>query len=68
MKRKKDKLMEHLNKELKVIEFNDTEYKLNNGETYQHQFKFENDLSLEEFQEILNQSRKIITNIIDGNK
>lgn len=68
MKSKKDKLMSHLNKELKVIEFNDTEYTLNNGEIYQHQFKIENNITLEEFQEILNESRKIITNIINGNK
>lgn len=66
MKRKDKKLMEHLNKELKVIEFNDIEYTLENGDIYPHLFDICKDLTLEEFQNLLNESKKIISNLVNG--
>lgn len=47
-------------KELKVIRLNKEEYELENGDIFPHIFNIEEDISIEEFQHILNSSRNMV--------
>ena len=68
MKRKIIKIMENLkNKSLNVVRFNKNEFELDNGDVYPIPFELDDDenISLEEFQQILNSSKEIILKMIE---
>jgi hypothetical protein len=59
MKNKIYKIMDNLkNKDYKVIKVSKTEFELDNGDVYSHTFELDDDISVEEFQELLNKSKQ----------
>ena len=56
--------MESLNKKYKVIAIDKNTYTLDNGEVFEHQFELSDDITIDEFQIILDNSKQIINNII----
>lgn len=59
------------NKAMKVVRVTKTEYELENGDIYPHLFELGNDVSVEEFQKILDESKNLIINHlknINGNE
>jgi energy-converting hydrogenase A subunit M len=50
------------NKVMRVIRVTKTEYELENGDIYPHLFELDNDVSVEEFQKILDESKNLIIN------
>jgi hypothetical protein len=60
-------IMENLkNKEFKVVSVTKTEFTLENGDVYPHAFELDEDISVEEFQKLLNQSKQTIINHIEN--
>jgi ATP sulfurylase len=60
--------MENLkNKSLKVVRVNKTEFELDNGDVYPIPFELDvdEDISIEEFQKILDSSKETILKILD---
>jgi len=47
-------------KELKVVRVTKEEYELENGDIFPHIFNFEEDITIEEFQTILNSSKNMV--------
>jgi hypothetical protein len=59
MKNKIYKIMDNLkSKVIKVIKVSKTEFELDNGDVYPHTFELDDDISVEEFQELLNKSKQ----------
>lgn len=58
MKNKLIKIME--NKNMKVIRVTKTEYELENGDIYPNVFELDEDITIEEFQNILDESKSLI--------
>jgi predicted CoA-binding protein len=59
MKKKIYTIMENLkNKEFKVIRVNKKEFELDNGDVYPHTFELDENISIEEFQKLLDQSQQ----------
>jgi predicted transcriptional regulator len=55
------KLKEQMeSKNMKVIRVSKTEYELENGDVYPHLFELEDDITVEEFQELLDKSKKMV--------
>jgi len=52
------------NKNYTVIEFNSKEFKLDNGDVYPHNFDLDQDITIKEFQNLLDLSKKTITELI----
>ena len=61
---KNDLINKMENKEFKVIRVNKTEYELENGDIYPHIFELDNDITIDEFQKILNDSKLLVLNHI----
>lgn len=47
-------------KKLKVVRLTKEEYELENGDIFPHIFNFEEDITIEEFQKILDESKDIV--------
>jgi len=65
--------MEELtNKKLTVVRVTKTEFELDNGDIYPHTFELDEDISIDEFQLLLNESQSTMINhlnkIIKGNE
>ena len=59
MRKKIYTIMENLkNKEFKVVRVSKTEFELDNGDVYPHTFELDEDISIEEFQKLLDQSQQ----------
>jgi hypothetical protein len=58
MKNKLIKIME--DKNMKVVRVTKTEYELENGDTYPNVFELDEDITVEEFQSILDESKTLI--------
>lgn len=58
MKNKLIKIMEE--KTMKVVRVNKTEYELENGDVYPHVFELDEDITVEEFQKLLDESKSLI--------
>lgn len=59
-------IMENLkNKEFKVVSVTKTEFTLDNGDVYPHAFELDEDISVEDFQKLLNQSKQTIIKHIE---
>lgn len=52
------------NRNYKVIEVNNKEFKLENGDVYQHNFDLSDDITVGEFQILLDNSKESILNLI----
>ena len=68
MRKQINKVMENLkNKSLKVVRVDKTEFELDNGDVYPIPFELDVDenISIEEFQKILNSSKETILKIMD---
>ena len=53
----------------KVIRVTKTEFELDNGDIYPHNFELEEDISVEEFQKLLDSSKELMVDLlrkIDG--
>lgn len=61
---KNDLINKMENKEFKVIRVNKTEYELDNGDIYPHIFELDDDITIDEFQKILNDSKLLVLNHI----
>jgi hypothetical protein len=73
MKKKLKTIMQELtNKKLTVVRVTKTEFELDNGDIYPHTFDFDEDISIDEFQLLLNESQSTMINhlnkIIKGNE
>jgi len=73
MKKKLKTIMEELtNKKLTVVRVTKTEFELDNGDTYPHTFELDEDISIDEFQLLLNESQATMINhlnkVIKGNE
>lgn len=56
---------------LKVINVTKTDYTLENGDVYEHQFEIDENITVEEFQKLLDNAKDTIIgtlNKIDGNE
>ena len=62
MKSKLIKIMEEKN--MKVVRVDKTEYELENGDVYPHVFELDEDITIEEFQKLLDESKSMILNHI----
>lgn len=62
MKNKLIKIMEE--KEMKVIRVDKNEYELENGDIYPHVFELDDNITVDEFQKILNDSKSLVLNHI----
>jgi len=58
MKIKLIKIMEEKN--MKVVRVNKTEYELENGDVYPHVFELDEDITVEEFQKLLDESKSLV--------
>lgn len=58
MKNKLIKTMEE--KKMKVIRVSKTEYELENGDVYPHVFELDEDITVNEFQKLLDESKSMI--------
>ena len=68
MRKQINKVMENLkNKSLKVVRVDKTEFELDNGVVYPIPFELDvdEDISIEEFQKILDSSKETILKILD---
>lgn len=66
--KKRNSIMENLkNKSLKVVRVDKTEFELDNGDVYPIPFELDvdEDVSVEEFQKILDSSKDIILKILE---
>jgi len=52
------------NNKHKVVEVNSKEFKLENGDVYPHNFDLDEDITVEEFQVLLDKSKDSITELI----
>lgn len=48
------------NMPLKVVEITKTNYTLENGDVYEHQFEIDDDITVEEFQKLLDNAKSTI--------
>jgi hypothetical protein len=61
MKNKIYKIMDNMNnKEFKVVRVDKNEFELDNGDIYPHGFELDEDITVEEFQMILDQTKNSI--------
>jgi len=51
-------------KNMKVVRVSKTEYELENGDVYPNVFELEEDITVEEFQKLLDESKSMILNHI----
>ncbi|MFW6272871.1 MAG: hypothetical protein ACOC2U_03730 [bacterium] len=61
----KRKILKMINeRKYKVVKVTKTEFELENGDVYQHEFEFDEDITVEEFQMLLNSSKKLIVDLL----
>lgn len=58
MKNKLIKIMEEKN--MKVVRVDKTEYELENGDIYPHVFELDGDVTVDEFQKLLDESKALV--------
>lgn len=52
------------NKQFKVVRVNNNEFELDNGDIYPHNFDLDDDITVDEFQKLLNNSKELILKMI----
>jgi len=70
MKAKTKQLIKKMEEQIyKVVRVTKTEFELENGDVYPHAFELDKDITIEDFQKLLDSSKSIILNhIIEINK
>ena len=58
MKNKLIKIME--DKNIKVVRVDKTEYELENGDVYPHIFELDEDITVDEYQKLLDESKSLV--------
>lgn len=58
------KIMNYLDENSKVIEVNKHTYTLDNGDVIEHQFEISDNITVEEFQSLLDKAKQTVNNII----
>ena len=61
---KEKQIMNYLDDHSKVIAVNSHSYTLDNGDVIEHNFELPKDITVDEFQKMLDDGKSIITNII----
>jgi len=65
MKAKTKQLIKKMEEQVyKVVRVTKTEFELENGDVYPHAFELEEDITVEEFQELLDSSKSMLLNHI----
>jgi len=59
-------LKQKMEKTFKVVRITKTEFELDNGDIYPHTFELDEDISVEEFQVLLDNSKQTIINLIQS--
>lgn len=54
------------NKQYKVTEVNKVSFTLENGDTYPHTFELGEDITIEEFQTLLDKSKDLMLNLLNN--
>lgn len=54
------------NTNYKVVRVSKTEFELDNGDIYPHNFEFDVDITVEEFQKLLDSSKNLIVNLFEN--
>jgi len=62
MKRNLLKMIKETN--YKVVRVTNTEFELDNGDIYPHNFELEEDITVEEFQKLLDSSKELIVDLL----
>lgn len=63
MKNKFEEMVENLNtSKYKVVEVTKDNYTLENGDVYEHTFEIPDDITVEEFQEMLDRAKETLKN------
>lgn len=62
MKRNLLKMINEIN--YKVVRVTKTEFELDNGDIYPHNFELEEDITVEEFQKLLDSSKELIVDLL----
>lgn len=66
MNKKLKKVIENLNNKIhKVTRITKTEFELDNGDVYPHGFDIDENISVEEFQKLLESSKEMILNHLE---
>ena len=52
------------NKQFKVVRVDNNEFELDNGDVYPHNFYLDDDITIEEFQKLLDNSKELILKMI----
>lgn len=61
---RKEKIMEYLEAHSRIVAIDKDTYTLDNGGVIEHGFELPDDITVEEFQSVLDNARSIITDII----
>ena len=61
----KRQIMDYLDEHSKVIAVDSHSYTLDNGDVIEHNFELPKDISVDEFQKMLDDAKSVITNIIN---
>lgn len=65
MKEKTKQLIKKMGEQIyKVVRVSKTEFELENGDVYPHAFELDEDITVEEFQELLDSSKSMLLNHI----
>ena len=65
MKAKTKQLIKKMEEQIcKVVRITKTEFELENGDVYPHAFELDEDITVEEFQELLDSSKSMLLNHI----
>lgn len=62
MKRKVSKMINERN--YKVVRVTKTEFELDNGDIYPHNFEFDKEITVDEFQILLDSSKKLMVDLL----
>lgn len=62
---KEKQIMNYLDGHSKVIAVDSHSYRLDNGDVIEHNFELPKDITVDEFQKMLDNAKSIITNIIN---
>lgn len=62
---KEKQIMNYLDGHSKVIAVDSHSYTLDNGDVIEHSFELPDDITVEEFQKMLDNAKSVITNIIN---
>ena len=66
MKAKRNKMIEALNNmQPKVVEVTKTHYTLENGDVFEHTFDIEDDITVDEFQKLLDNAKSVIVETLN---